>query len=331
MESPPPLVSRWTRRAFLTSLLAPLGYASYRFAAHNQWIIRTHGRRAFDLGVEPNPSRTKQQLSLLIVGDTGKDTLRRTNVVDAMRRHAKRWNPNAAMLLGDNFYERGVESVDDPRFRSDFESLFDSESFDMPFYVCLGNHDVLGNAEAQVQYTQRSRRWELPARYYQSRLTAGDADVDFFVLDTSTLLHDGDESDEQEAWLRETLSNSDADYRIVVGHHPVLTGGQHEVDGRIRRVLAPIFQEFAIDLYLSGHDHDLQLLESDAGWLQAVSGSGSKLRSTRWIDETIFAEADAGFCWLLIDEGQISLSYYNAIERLFTLVVPRATTRVSAT
>jgi len=261
---------------------------------------------------------------MLIVGDTGKDTLRRTNVVNAMRRHAAQLHPNAAMLLGDNFYECGVESVDDPLFDSDFESLFDSESFDMPFYACLGNHDVHGDADAQVQYTQRSRRWKMPARYYRNRQAAGVSSVDFFVLDTNTLLSDGAESDEQLAWLREEISSSDADYKIAVGHHPALTGGQHEVHERIGRVLPPIFSAFAIDLYLSGHDHDLQLLESDAGWLQVVSGSGSKLRSTQWIDETLFAEADAGFYWLLIDEGQLSLSYYNASGRLFTHVAPQS-------
>jgi 3',5'-cyclic AMP phosphodiesterase CpdA len=141
------------------------------------------------------------------------------------------------------------------------------------------------------------------------------------------LLTDDDESAEQLAWLRDELAQCDADYKIVVGHHPALTGGQHEVVGRIGDVLPQLFDEFEIDLYLSGHDHDLQLLKSDSGWLQVVSGAGSKLRSTTWIDETLFAEADAGFCWLLIDEDGLSLSYYNTSDRLFTHRVPKARER----
>ncbi len=316
--------SRWTRRAFLASLLTPLGYVGYRVAAHNQWFIATHGRRQFDAGVEPRPIRNSGEFSVLVVGDTGNDTVGRAGVVRAMRRHAAWSQPDAAMLLGDNFYNRGVESVDDPRFDSDFESLFDADSFDMPFYVCLGNHDVYGDAEAQVQYTERSKRWKMPARYFMTRETAGDQAIDIFVLDTNTMLADSIEADQQMKWFRDELSASDADFKLVIGHHPAMTGGQHEVAHRIGQVLPPVFEEFGVDVYLSGHDHDLQLLQSDAGWLQVVSGAGSKLRSTSWIDETVFAEATAGFCWLLVNETGLSLSYYDTEERLFTHRVPKS-------
>ncbi|WP_286763586.1 MULTISPECIES: metallophosphoesterase [Rhodopirellula] len=324
MDRRQPLASRWTRRAFMTSLLAPLGYVGYRVAAHNQWIIVTRGRRAFDAGIEPKPVGSRSGFSMLVVGDTGKDTFRRSAVVEAMRKHAAWSRPDAAMLLGDNFYERGVDSVDDPRFDSDFESLFDADSFDMPFYVCLGNHDVHGDADAQVQYTDRSKRWKMPARYFKTRETAGDQAIDIFVLDTNTMMTDSAEADEQMSWFRYNLSTSNADYKLVVGHHPAMTGGQHEVAERIGRVLPPVFEEFGVDVYLAGHDHDLQLLQFDAGWLQVVSGAGSKLRSTSWIDETVFAEATAGFCWLLVDENGLSLSYYDTEERLFTHRVPKS-------
>lgn len=318
MDRKPKTVSRWSRRAFLVSLLAPVSYLGYRVVAHNKWIVVTRDRRHFDTGIEPRSIKRDGQFSLLVVGDTGKDTSRRTDVVEAMARHAAWSKPDAVMLLGDNFYEDGVESVDDPRFDSDFESLFDVESFDLPFYACLGNHDVHGDADAQVQYTDRSDRWQMPARYFRSTRMAGKAIIDCFVLDTNTMLVDSPEADEQMKWFRKELSESRADYKIVVGHHPALTGGQHKVAHRIGRELPPVFDEFAVDLYLSGHDHDLQLLQSEGGWLQVVSGAGSKLRSTTWIDETLFAEATAGFCWLLIDEDGFSLSYYSGDEHLFT-------------
>ena len=315
--------SRWTRRAFLAMLLSPLGYVGYRVAAHNQWIIVTRGRRSFDAGIEPKPVGNRTGFSVLVVGDTGKDTSKRTAVVKAMRKHAAWSRPDAGILLGDNFYERGVDSVDDPLFESDFESLFDDASFDMPFYVCLGNHDVHGDADAQVQYTALSKRWKMPARYFRTRESAGDRAIDVFVLDTNTMLTDSAESDDQMSWFRDNLSTSDADYKLVVGHHPAITGGQHKVAHRIGRVLPPVFEEFGVDVYLSGHDHDLQLLQSNAGWLQVVSGAGSKLRSTSWINETVFAEATPGFCWLLIDENGLSLSYYGTSERLFTHTIPK--------
>ncbi len=306
----------------MTALLSPLGYLGYRVAAHNQWIIVTRNARSFDRGTEPKVFPAQSQLSMLVVGDTGKDTQRRAEVVQAMRRHARWSRPDAAIILGDNFYERGVESVDDPRFDSDFESLFDRKSFDIPFYACLGNHDVGGDADAQVQYTKRSQRWKMPSRYFKTSHRAGGATVDIFVLDTNTLDLDDDATDQQLKWLRAELAASQADYKIVAGHHPAISGGQHEVTPSVAKHLSPIFSEFNVDVYLSGHDHDLQLLDSGEGWLQVVSGAGSKLRSTSWIDETRFAEATAGFCWLVANESELSLSFYSSTQRLCTYVVP---------
>ncbi|QDV85722.1 metallophosphoesterase [Planctomycetes bacterium TBK1r] len=319
---------RWTRRAFLTSMIAPLGYVGYRVAAHNQWIIATRNSRAYDIGVEPTAEQAKQSLSILIVGDTGKDTIQRKRVVDAMQKHAAWSSPGAAFLLGDNFYENGVDSVEDDRFDSDFESLFTKRRFDFPFYACLGNHDVHGNAEAQVAYSQRSERWTMPARYFKTTQTAGDTTVECVFLDTNQLVQGSREGEEQIAWVRHALSTSDADYRIVIGHHPALTGGQHELPDQISSVLPPLFAEHHVDLYISGHDHDLQMLDSGDGWKQIVSGAGSKLRSTSWIDETMFAMATAGFCWLLADTDQLSVSFYSVSERLFSTVLPRTTNRI---
>ena len=78
-----------------------------------------------------------------------------------------------------------------------------------------------------------------------------------------------------------------------------------------------------IDIYLSGHDHDLQLVQSDAGWLQVVSG-GAKLRSMSLIDETIFAEETPGFCWLLVNESGLSFSFYGLSERRFTHTIAKS-------
>src|SRR5690554_6651396 len=43
------------------------------------------------------------------------------------------------LLTGDNIYEDGVTSVDDPRFLDSFEYPY--QNLDLPFYLCLGNHD----------------------------------------------------------------------------------------------------------------------------------------------------------------------------------------------
>lgn len=305
-------------RTILVLVLVAACYMGYRVAAHNNWIIVTRGERSVEVGAEPEVVRGDGMLSILVVGDTGKDTLSRGQVVKAMALHADWSSPDCAILLGDNFYENGVLSVDDPRFQSDFESLFSPQSFDFPFYVCLGNHDYGGDIDAQVQYTSRSQRWKMPERYYRIRKSSGTDTVDLFVLDTVKIHDQEPDASEQIQWLTKELAGSDATWKIVIGHHPALSGGKHGASEAITDVLPPLFEKYGVDLYLSGHDHDLQLCDSGRGWLQVVSGAGSKLRSTNWIDETLFARATPGFCWLRIDKDEIAISFYSVDRRLFT-------------
>jgi len=306
------------RPLLITLLLVSVAGIGYRIADHNSWIVVTRGDRAVDTGAEPSTLQSVSQWSLLVVGDTGKDTANRSRVIQAMEEHSSWSHPDAAILLGDNFYEEGVSSVADPRFDLDFEALFKPDRFNFPFYVCLGNHDYGGNTDAQVHYTQQSNRWRMPATYFKTQQPLGSQTVDLFVIDTVALARQTVESHAQLVWLDHELAASDATWKLVAGHHPVITGGDHEVSPPIAAALAPLFSRYKIDLYLSGHDHDLQLCDSERGWLQVISGSGSKLRSTSWIDQTIFAKAVPGFCWVLLTETQMDVTFYSADKRLFT-------------
>lgn len=318
MDVPQKPLRRWTRRSVLAATLLPLSYVGYRVADHNNLIITTRGQREFDKGIEPARVIGQSQFSLLVVGDTGKDTFRRTAVVSAMQSHARVSLPDAAVLMGDNFYERGVDSIADQRFETDFESLFDRGAFNFPFYALLGNHDCVGNPEAQVEYTSRSSRWRMPARYYKVRQIAGTKSIDLFAIDTNLLAADDAGASQQLNWLTDELSSSKANWKIVLGHHPVITGGRHRILPEVYQALVPLLGQCGVDLYVSGHDHDLQILDSGNGWMQVISGAGSKLRSTSWIDSTIFAEATPGYCWLLFDNTRLWVSFYSADEHLFT-------------
>jgi acid phosphatase len=313
----------WTAVAITT------GYIGFRVAAHNGWIYVTRNARAFRRGAEPTGETEAASINFLVVGDTGKPTTERTRVVSAMRAHVKNHRCDAAVLLGDNFYENGVESVDDPRFDEDFEGLFDVKSFPMPFYVALGNHDCNGNAEAQVEYTAKNERWRMPDRSYRESIRRNGVAVDLFVTDTNLLLESNEASEDQLEWLKDSLEASDARWKIVIGHHPVLTGGRHHASPEVSSALGPILDECDVDFYLSGHDHDLQLLDSGRGWRQVVSGAGSKLRSTAWIDETLFAQACPGFTSMTLSRDTAYVSYYSSSSRLVTTSFSASTHRMA--
>ncbi len=66
--------------------------------------------------------------------------------------------------LGDNIYESGVTSVDDPQFEEKFELPF--EPVDLPFYLVLGNHDWKGSGEAWLEVARRYPQVHFPHFYY---------------------------------------------------------------------------------------------------------------------------------------------------------------------
>jgi acid phosphatase len=300
------------------SILLVISSIGYFVAAHNGWIIVTHGQRPVDQGVAPTPVNDDLELSIYVVGDTGKNSQTRNSVIKAMASRAGDAMLDCVLMLGDNFYEYGVQSADDPRFQTDFEDLFKRDAFACPFYVCLGNHDYDGNTAAQVEYTNISDRWKMPSKYFRVTKFAGQEAIEIFVLDTISIDKRDENAAQQLEWFERELAASQARWKIVVGHHPAISGGRHEISETISTVLPTLFEKYGVDLYLSGHDHDLQLNDSHRGWLQIVSGAGSKLRSTRWMEETIYAKATPGFCWLYVRDGELCITFYSADARLFT-------------
>jgi hypothetical protein len=78
-------------------------------------------------------------------------------------------HPNFTVLLGDNFYDYGVSSVNDSLW-----GLFDSISHISPiFYAVLGNHDYGQSINSQIYYTQINPIWAMPARYFYKLIPFG--------------------------------------------------------------------------------------------------------------------------------------------------------------
>jgi len=79
-------------------------------------------------------------------------------------------------------------------------------------------------------------------------------------------------------------------HRVVVGHHPMRSFGEHCYSNRgatpqggdcaEMQFLQPILQQYKVDLYVSGHDHNQQLFSPQGSdTLQAISGAGSDVRT----------------------------------------------------
>jgi len=267
-------------------------------------------------------------LDFLVVGDTGQDTPERAAVVASMSRASLERGARFVVLAGDNVYPAGVRSVDDPAWVTHFERPFAAPGLDVPFYPCLGNHDLGGDADAQVAYSREHPRWRFPARHHTFEESADDGTrAAFFVLDTATMRDDPLEllRSAQTDWLANALSASRADWKVVIGHHPLWSGGPKGGSGKIRWLLADLFVRHGVDLYLSGHNHGLELLDPRAGWLQVVSGSGSHTDAFAPTERSLFCRDVPGFVRVSLGRGEACLEYHGVGARpLGTFHVERA-------
>jgi len=274
---------------------------------------------AFSAHAEPMPSR-----ALMIIGDWGREGRHQGEVAQQMNRAAGELDCVGVVSVGDNIYEDGVQSVNDPKWRTLFEDVYNGDKLrPLPWYVALGNHDYGGNPQAQVDYTQHSDRWKMPARYFKvAGPRLGIPDLDLFIIDTNPLIPNnaiGDDpmavnvrsqdSAAQLAWLDRELAASGAKFKIVAGHHTIFSGGSlHGNSQDLIDRLLPILKRHGVIAYVNGHDHDLQYIARE-GMHFICSGGGSEARDVSPILGTRFCLSRPGFALISIGQAGLDLAF----------------------
>ncbi|MGH8455810.1 MAG: metallophosphoesterase [Stenotrophobium sp.] len=300
----------------------------------------------------PKPPSPPQVVRFLAFGDAGSGSVRQAAVGHAMAQVCAARGCDFALELGDNFYPAGVTSTSDPQFQSAFERPYAELNF--PIYAVLGNHDngTVGgegnnNARGNIEVTYRSARWRMPARRY-SFMAGGDGPqvfAEFFALDSSPLTarvsdHSpdwapGPYAERELDWLRDAMHNSKAQWKIAFAHHPYVSNGLHGNAGNYdadlpansptargtlwKDLLDKTICEQKADLYLAGHNHDLEWLKPvpACGPTQfIVSGAGSPDEERRLGDRVrnaVYWQADraAGFFWIELKGKQLTAAAYT--------------------
>jgi hypothetical protein len=220
--------------------------------------------------------------------------------VAAAMLQAHRQSPfDFGLTLGDNFYPDGMESPTDDRWKTLWSELY--EPLGLKFYATLGNHDWhhSDSPAAEILYSQQSQSWRMPAPYYT--FTAGP--VQFFALDTNEI------SEAQLLWLRAALGESRARWKVVYGHHPIYSAGQHEDNPKQIERLLPELKGRA-DVFLAGHDHDLQHLKPEGGIHFFVNGGGgARIRRIEPNTRSLFAHSANGFAMIEADARTLAVKF----------------------
>lgn len=244
----------------------------------------------------------EQEVRLIFVGDTGTGDANQQNVAKFLEEICLATNPAGIVFLGDNFYNIGVESVSDPLWESRFEQMYSGECLkNQAFYAVLGNHDYRSVPDAQIIYTRhRGGRWTMPARFYSLQFAQM---VEIGAADTSIPDRCGIASLCSVDWLIEKLRASNARWKILIGHHPILSGGKYRsLKGLGYLTLPELYCKSGASVYISGHDHGLQHLHgrhpaANCKIEQIVSGGGgASLYDIEKIPEkTLFSASAHGF------------------------------------
>lgn len=273
-------------------------------------------------------------LNLLAIGDWGSPGA--AAVGAAMDDWAAEMAPHAVISTGDHFYPSGVRSVDDPQWQSGFEDVFTAPGLQCPWHAVLGNHDHDGSIEAQIAYSAKSARWRMPARYFSWSASLPDGGLaDFFFIDT-TPVYNGTHGFtttfiplesfvvEQFRWLDDALAASRADWKIVVGHHPVFSGGVHGASWGLIRYLKPMLEAHGVRIYLNGHDHHLEHIVVD-GVHYLTSGGGSEPRGVEEASGSVFSRSTLGFLAATLTRAEFSFAFVGTDARpMYQAVVPNA-------
>ena len=262
--------------------------------------------------------------SFLVVGDWGREgTSNQREVAVAMGGRAEETASRFIVTTGDNFYEDGVKSVDDPLWKSSYEDVYTASSLHKPWYGVLGNHDYRGMPQAQLDYAKQSDRWRMPARYYKvSGAVHGVPSVDLFMIDSSPLVVKYRESTglirenvlsqdtaAQLAWLDRELGRSRAAWKLVFTHHPSYSGGSsHGNTAEMIGQVDPILKRHGVQALIFGHDHDMQHIVRD-GLHHIGTGCGSQIRPVKGVEGTRWCLSSSGFARFEVSQDMLDLEF----------------------
>lgn len=231
-----------------------------------------------------------EPFSFVVFGDSG----RATRAQYTLARHMADCDPAFLLHTGDMVYPDGARRRYDTRFFEPYAELIDH----VPFWPCLGNHDVdkltkrPNSGYEDVFVVPANGPDDLRGRCYW--FDYGPARV--VVLDTNLgekeLLAQG-------AWLRAVFADPAVRWRFVSFHHPPYTAGPHHDDVAVQRAIVPALEAAGVDIVFNGHDHMYErskplrgghVVEPDEGVVYVVTGAGgAKLYEIQPDHEDLFA------------------------------------------
>lgn len=218
--------------------------------------------------------------------------------------------PEFVLATGDVHHFEGVRSVNDPLWMTNYELIYSHPELMIDWFPVLGNHEYRGNTQAVLDYTNVSRRWSMPARYYTKSFEDKGVTLRIVWVDTAPMIDKyRNESDKypdavkqdykkQLAWIDSVLTAAREDWVIVAGHHPIYAETPKDESERqdLQNRLDPILRKHKVDMYIDGHIHNFQHVRTPGSETDYITNTSASLsRKVKPIEGTVFCSPEPGF------------------------------------
>ncbi|MGL5227211.1 MAG: metallophosphoesterase [Bacteroidales bacterium] len=271
----------------------------------------------------------EEDKNILIANDLGRNGYYlQKPIAEQMGKLAENIDIEFIAALGDIHHFDGVASVSDPLWMTNYELIYAHPELMIDWKSICGNHEYRGNTQAVLDYTNISRRWSAPSKYYSEivELENNQKAVLLFIDTTPLISKYRKESDSypdaikqdnkrQLAWMDSTLqANKDAKWKIVMGHHPVYAQTKKSEGERIdlQKQLVPIMERNGVNAYLCGHIHNFQHIKPKNSKINYfVNSSGSLARKVQPTTDTQFCSSEAGFMLMSLNDKKITYYMIN--------------------
>jgi predicted MPP superfamily phosphohydrolase len=231
-------------------------------------------------------TRTKKTFTRFVaLGDFGAGTPEQAAIASLIAQQ----KPQFIVTTGDNVYPDGLEE----EYRTHLFPYYLSPGANggaalmskIPFYMVLGNHDVredsldktpstfayfyysdlplnaplteravtIKGSDALVKAFKKNTKPRFPGI---SNFSFDYGNVHMVCLDANDYVNPLDP--QLVTWLKEDVSKSTADWKIVTFHAPGFNSSIAHYEYQLMRLLSPLFEQLGVNLVLTGHVHNYQ-------------------------------------------------------------------------
>jgi hypothetical protein len=246
---------------FLDSLTPATTYY-YRIRTNTDTIVFPSASVYFKTYPVPG---TPTPLTAWVIGDCGTGNNDARNVRNAYYDYIGSNHTDMMLFLGDNAYTDGL----DTEYQSAiFQNMYGEKLKNSISWSCLGNHDG-HSASSNSQSGPYYDIFTFPKQGECGGVASGtEAYYSFDFGNVHFIVLDSYETNRAVGgpmynWVEDDLQATNAYWIVGVWHHPPYSKGSHDSDvatelKQMRENFLPLFEDYGVDLVLSGHSHSYE-------------------------------------------------------------------------